>query len=64
MSGIWGTWGEYDTGVSEKNTPPGRKTLWKIGFQSTESGAGMQFLPLDCLAKARAKGVFFPQTPV
>ena len=47
------------TGVCEKNTPPGRKTLWKIGFQSTKSDAGMQFLPPACLAKARAKAVFF-----
>ena len=27
------------TGVCETSTPPGRKTLWKMGFQSTKSGA-------------------------
>ena len=51
--------GRAHTGVCEKHTPPWRRTLWKIGFQSTKSGARMRFLPLDCLAKARAEGVFF-----
>ena len=51
------------TGVSEQITPPKNSTLWKTGFQSTKSRAGMQFLPLDCLAKARAKGPCLSQTP-
>ena len=31
-----------------KNTPPQKKTLWNISFQSTKWGAGEQPLPLDC----------------
>ena len=46
------------TGVCEKNTPPEKKKDGNIGFGNTESGAGEQFLLLDCMAKARAKGVF------
>ena len=52
-----------DTGVCEKNTPPEKKTLRKIGSQSGKSGAGEQFLPLDCKAEVHLKGVLF-QTPV
>ena len=48
----------------EKNTPPEKKALGKIGFQSTKSGAGEQFLPLDCMATGRVKGMCFSQTPV
>ena len=40
------------TGVCWKSTPPEKKPIWKIGFRITNSGAGMQFQPLDCLAKA------------
>ena len=45
-------------GVCE-NTPPENETLWKISFQSTKSGAGEQFLPLDGIARARIRGCFF-----
>ena len=46
-------------------TPPEKKALEKISCQSTKSrAAGEQFLPLDCMAKARPKGVLFSQTPV
>ena len=54
----------YHTGVCEKNTPPEKRTLGKIGFRSTKSGAGEQFLPLECKAKACAKAVSFSETPV
>ena len=37
--------------------PPEKKTLGKISFQSTKSGAGEQFLLQDCMAKAPIKGV-------
>ena len=47
------------TGVCEKNTPPERKTLGTISLKSTKSGAGEQFLPLDCMAKAGRKERFF-----
>ena len=52
------------TGVCEKSTPPEKKTCGKLSLENTESGAGEQFLPRDCLAKARATGVFCSQTPV
>ena len=35
-----------DTGVCEQNTPPDKKTGWKIGFESTKSVAGLQFVLL------------------
>ena len=38
--------------------------LGNIGFQSTRSGGGDTFLPLDCRAKAGVKGVLFSQTLV
>ena len=47
-----------------QNTPPERSTHWNISPQGTESGAGEQFLLLDCSARACAKGVVFSQTPV
>ena len=47
------------TGVCEKNTPPDKKTGWKISFESTESGAGLQFLLLARMAKAHVKGLIF-----
>ena len=53
-----------DSRVCEKNTPPEKKTCGKSSFQSTKSGAGEQFLPLDCFAKARAKGFFFTDTGI
>ena len=53
-----------DTGVREKNTPPDWRTLGRTSLKNTKSGAGEQSrLPL-CGAKARAKGLFFSQTPV
>ena len=47
------------TGVREKNTPPEKKTLWKINQKNTKSGAEEELMPLVCRAKARPKGVFF-----
>ena len=47
-----------------KNTPPEKNTQWSTSFQSTESGAGKQFLLLDCRARACAKAAFCSQTPV
>ena len=44
--------------VSVKNTPPGKKTLWKTGFQSTKSCAGEQLFLLCYMAGARVKGLF------
>ena len=43
--------------VCEKNTPPENHIRGKISFQSTKSGAGEQFLLLDCKARAFAKGM-------
>ena len=42
----------------KEDTPPEKKALGKTSFQRTEEGAGEQFLPQDCRAKARVKGVF------
>ena len=47
----------------EKTTPPDKKTLGSISLKSSRSGAGEQFLLLDCGAAAPMKGGFF-QTPV
>ena len=56
---------QYDhTGACEKNTPPKKKTREVISFENAKSGAGEQFLLLDCRARACAKGVFISQTPV
>ena len=46
------------TFLREKPTP------WNVSFQSDESGAGEQFLLLDCRAGACAKCVFCAQAPV
>ena len=48
----------------KENTSRENNSHWNIGFQSTKSGAGEQFLLLDCRARACAKGVLFSQTPV
>ena len=45
--------------MCEKDTPPEKKTLGKIGLQNTKSGAGEQLSPLGCRAKARVKEVCF-----
>ena len=37
---------------------------WNTSFQSTKSGAGLQFLLLDCGARARRKGMFCSETTV
>ena len=50
--------------VSEKHTPLKKTTRGRTSSQSTQSGAGEQFLPLDIGANARRKGVVFSQTPV
>ena len=47
------------TAVCEKNTPLDKKTGWKISFENTKSGAGLQLLLLGRVAKAHGKGVFF-----
>ena len=47
------------TGVCENKTPLDNKTGWNISFESTKSGAGLQFLLLGRMAKAHGKGVFF-----
>ena len=44
------------TGVCKKTTPLEKKTLGNIGFRSPRSE---QSLPLDCMAKACAKELFF-----
>ena len=41
--------------VSEQNTPPDTRTGWKLCFEKTKSGDGLQFLLLGRMAKARAK---------
>ena len=46
------------TRVSEKHTPPEKRTLGTISMTNTESGAGERFLVEDCRAKALTKGVF------
>ena len=43
---------------------PAARTLLKIGFQDAEPGAELQFLLLDCRARACTKGLCFSQTPV
>ena len=50
--------------MSVKKTPPENDTLGKVSLQSTKSGAGEQFLLLDCRAEARIKGSVCSQTPV
>ena len=47
------------TGLCDKNTPPEKKTLGSIRFQSTESRAGLQFPHVDSMAKATTKGRLF-----
>ena len=47
--------GVSDAGVCGKNTPPDKKTGWKISFENTESGAGLQFLLLGRMAKAHVQ---------
>ena len=51
------------TGLCETNTPPEKRTYGKIGFRSAKSKAAEHFLPLESRVKARAKGMFFSQTP-
>ena len=52
------------TGVCERNTPPEKNTHGNLSFKNTKQGAGEQFLPQNCMAKAFGKGVCFSQTPV
>ena len=42
------------------NTPPEKRMRGNVGFKSTKSGVGAQFLLLCCKTKAHRKGVFFP----
>ena len=51
-----------DTGTSVKKTAPERNAHGNSSFQSTKSGAGLQFLLPGGMAKAQVKGVF-SQTP-
>ena len=51
--------GSCQIAVSDKHTPLDKKALGKTSFQSTNSGAGEQFLPPDCRAKACQKEFFF-----
>ena len=53
-----------DTGVCEENTPPDKQAHGNISLKSTKSGAGLQFLLLDCRIGVRVKGVFCSQMPV
>ena len=46
------------TGVCEKEIPPDKNAGWKISFENTKSGAGLQFRLLGRMAKAPVKGVF------
>ena len=50
--------------VSGEKNNPWEMTPRNISFQNTKSGAGEQFLLLDCGGKAPVKGVSFSQTPV
>ena len=50
--------------TGEKHIPLEKKACEKVSLESTESGAGEQFPPLDCKAKARVKGMLLSQTPV
>ena len=62
LDGLADRWVERNpanTAVCEKNIPPEKKTHRKISLKNTKSGVGEQFLLLDCMAKACAKGVFF-----
>ena len=45
--------------VQTKTTHFRRRTFGQIGFRNTKSGAGEQSMLEDCLAKVRAKGMFF-----
>ena len=40
------------------NTPPDKETLGSIGPKNTKSGAGDQFMMLDCRATAPRKHMF------
>ena len=57
-------WRQFLPVSVNKNTPPENNTHWKIGFQITKSGPGLQFLLLDCRPRACSKGVISSQTPV
>ena len=50
------------TGVRETITLPARKNLGKMSVQSSKAGDGEQFPLLDCMAKARVKGLAFSLT--
>ena len=42
----------FTTAISDKKKTPEKRTLGNTSFQGTESGAGEQSLPPDCMAKA------------
>ena len=46
-----------DAGVCEQKHSS-KNTRWDISFQSTKSGAGLQFLLLGRMAKSQVKGMF------
>ena len=58
------TYMRWHTGVCGQNIPPDERTGWKISFENTESGTGLQFLLLGRMAKAHVKGMFLLQTTV
>ena len=45
-------------------TPPENNTRWNISFQSAKSGAGEQFLLLDCRARACQKECLSNPSPI
>ena len=52
---------EKENDVCANDTPPENKTIREMSFQSTKSGAGEQFPPLDSMARARLEGAFLSQ---
>ena len=52
----------HHTGVCEKTHLGRTNKCGKTSFQSAKSGAGLQFLRLDCRERARIKGVCFTDT--
>ena len=56
---------DHDIPVSvNKHTPPDKNASQDISFESTKSGAGLQFMLLGRMAKPLSKGVCVSQTPV
>ena len=47
-----------------KNTPPKKRALGEISLNNIQSRAVMQFPLKKCKARARTKGVLFPDTDI